>query len=421
MDLTRALPFFLRRTPCAFVVALAAVLTLVAGPLGAATRQIADDAALQAALRAGVAGDVLVLAPGTYGPLRLDGDRGTSPAVIRSADPARPAEIIGLEAQDFEGLELRDLHLRYRFSAGDPVHLRPFAFRDCRDLRLTHTIVTGDLARDAGPEASGFPTATGLLVEDCGDITLSHLTVSHFHRGLVAIRTADLTVAQSRFTALRSDGINVISGMDTLIEHSVFHDFMRSLASNDHSDMIQFTGPGDASPSQGIVIRHNTLHSGQGAFTQSIFLGNPLGRSEAEVRARFYRNVEIYENVIINAHLHAITVEGGAQVTIRNNTLLQNPRSIPHDPERAVWQPAIWVLPFSSDVRILDNITPAIIGPEMQSDWQVSGNILVQTTQRLQPDYFGTLFSGDVGSGPEALRALRYRVGRAVGAAALRP
>ena len=111
------------------------------------------------------------------------------------------------------------------------------------------------------------------------------------------------------------------------IEANHIHDFNRVLESPDHADMIQFWTNGTTSPSSDITIRGNILNSGAGWFTQSIFMRNELvdsGKAEAEM---FYRNVIIEDNVIINAHLHGISVGETAGLKIANNTVIRNARS----------------------------------------------------------------------------------------------
>ena len=81
------------------------------------------------------AGATVELAPGRYPPLDLG--PGEAPALLRSADPARPAELSGLRIAGAEGLRLEDLVLDYRFSPEDPLSVRPFEIRESRDADKT--------------------------------------------------------------------------------------------------------------------------------------------------------------------------------------------------------------------------------------------------------------------------------------------
>lgn len=404
------------------VVALAG---LMAGLARADTRAIADDTALRAALAGGVGGDTLVLAPGQYGPLHLHGGRDTAPAALISADPDRPAEIIGLSAVEFDGLRLENLHLRYRFSAGDEVHVRPFLFRGCAGLEIVSTRIEGDEARGIGPITNGLPYGSGLSITGCQDIVLSDLHISRFVRGLVVRNVRGLSVTGSELTALRSDGMNFAQVEDVVIEGNYIHSFQRSDRTGDHSDMIQFWTTGTDRPSRNIAIRNNLLHSGPGLYTQSIFMRNELVDQDIAGPEMFYQDVLIEENVIINAHLHGITIGATSGLTIARNTLAHNPLSAGDDPSRPLWRPAIRVAGRGTDVRIRGNLAAEIIGFADQPDWRMGDNLLIQDTTSLAPGFYGRVFVGMPGGDPLDLANFRYRPGGeaanpALGAAVLR-
>ena len=88
--------------------------------------------------------------------------------------------------------------------------------------------------------------------------------------------------------------------------------------------MIQFWTNGTTSPSTNITISENFLDSGNGEWTQSIFMRNEAVDSQGAGTEMFYQNVLIENNVIYNAHTHGITVGEADGLIIRNNTILQN-------------------------------------------------------------------------------------------------
>lgn len=398
----------MRRLP----LVLGAIALAFAAPLGAQAntlREIADNAELTAAIAQGVTGETLVLAPGVYGPLALRGHRGEVPAVIRSANPDAPAEILGLTAVRFEGLRIEDVFLRYRFTPDDPLHLRPFAFSNCADLTIVSTRIEGDEAWGTNTISDGFPTGFGLGIRDCQGVRLEGLHISRFFRGTVTRSVQDMQVVNNELTDLRMDGMNFAQVENVVIEGNHIHSFRRTTDPRDHADMIQFWTNRTDRPSRNIVIRGNLLHSGPGMFTQSIFMRNDLVDRGLAGPEMFYRDLVIEQNVIINAHLHGITVGETDGLRIRHNTLIHNPLSTGERPERMLWRPMVRVAIPSLDVEITGNMAAAIIGFENQRDWRVDRNLLIQDTTSLAPGFYGRVFSGQPGGDPLDLETYRYR------------
>ena len=107
----------------------------------------------------------------------------------------------------------------------------------------------------------------------------------------------------------------------------------------------------------------------------------------------FYRDLLIEHNVIINAHLHGITVGETIGLTIRNNTLVHDALAGMQERGGELHIPRINVRKSAQDVQILRNVTAAIEGQNGQSDWTVAQNLLVQDRRRLKPGYYGAVFA----------------------------
>ena len=71
--------------------------------------------------------------------------------------------------------------------------------------------------------------------------------------------------------------------------------------------MIQFWTSGTTSPSTNIVIRGNILDSGDGGWTQSIFMRNEMVDTGGAGDAMFYQNILIEDNVIYNAFIPMVS------------------------------------------------------------------------------------------------------------------
>ncbi|MHC0055791.1 right-handed parallel beta-helix repeat-containing protein, partial [Actibacterium sp. D379-3] len=134
-------------------------------------------------------------------------------------------------------------------------------------------------------------------------------------------------------------------------------------------------------------------NSGAGNLTQSIFMRNELVDTGQAGEEMYYRNVVIEDNVIVNGHLHGITVGEAAGLTVSGNTLLRNPNAA-QGAERnmEVRIPRIQVAGASRDVRVERNIAAAL--PRPRSGWSIRSNLLVQDISPARPGYYKTVFAG---------------------------
>lgn len=391
-------------------------LSLLSAPAVAEIRHINGADELRAALAEGGPNQELVLAPGHYGAVGLP--RDTMPAVIRSADPANPAIFSGLSASNFSDLRLENLHLHYEFASGDDQRTRPFEFRGFERLALVGNRIEGDLARGLSANDNGYPTGVGLWLQNCEDLTLRGNAIEVFHRGLVVFRCQDVTIDANQVFSIRSDGMNFAEVQDVTVTGNHIHSFLRSEASTDHADMIQIWTNGTETATRNVTVSGNILNSGAGLYTQSIFMRNDLVDRGLAGQEMFYRNITIEENVIINAHLHGITIGETDGLTIRNNTVVQNIRSAGADPGRPLWVPTIRVAEAARNVRIEGNISATIEG--VQPAWTVQNNLMTP------PQAYGQVFQGMMGGDPTRVETFRYRpegpaAAPGIGAAYLQP
>lgn len=370
---------------------------------------IAGPEALAAALANAVPGTTLRLAPGDYGSLSLSRGGGAAgvPLTLTAAGPNRPPRFDRMDLREVAHLVMEGLHFDYTFSAVDEKHFRPFIVSDSRDVTIRNCLFDGDRARGISATADGFGWTFGLGATGVQDLVLEACEIRDFLRGLVVTNCTGVTVRENDVHDLRSDGMNFVQVQDVRIEGNYIHDFNRSVDSEDHADMIQFWTNGTDSPSTDIVIRGNLLSSGQGAWTESIFMRNEEVDRERAGREMFYRNFLIEENVIVNAHLHGITVGETDGLVIRQNTLLRNPLSEGKEENPSLWTPTIRVSVAARDVAITRNVVAAVVGHDGQSDWQVADNMPVQDRTRMEAGFFGLLFDGD----PAEPKTLRHKHG----------
>jgi len=400
----------------ALIAGLATGLAL-AGPLAAETTlTLQNPSELPDAIAALQGGGGTILLPwGDYEGLFLrEGGQDGTPLVLRSADPGNPARFPQLEMQKVKHVVLDGVMLDYRFAPGDQIFTRPFIITESRDITLSRVLIDGDNARGISAEDNGFGFGIGLNVLYSTDVVVENSEIRRFHRGIGVGESKGFTLRGSEIHDLRSDGMNFAQVSGVLIENNSIHDFRRPAETGDHADMIQFWTVGTTKPSTDIVIRNNVLNSGTGLYTQSIFLRNELVDQGQAGKELFYRDITIEGNVIINAHLHGITVGEAKGVTIANNTLIQNDASIntlDADIDSDVWTPQILVAPRAQDVRITRNAVAAITGPKGQADWVVEGNFPIQNRRRGEAGFYTKVFANPLRGDPRDLGSFAYLPG----------
>ena len=383
------------------------ILVLASLPFGATYAEMT----LPEAFATAGPGTVIALPPGDYGTLTLKGGGGTlkQPLVVRAATPADPPRFSGLVLNDAAHVVLDGLSFDYTFTAGDPIWVQPFTITKSRDVTIRNTLFDGDVARGVSIPDDGFGWGIGLSVRLADGFTLETSEMRGFHRGLAVSKSANVTIRANDIHTLRSDGMNFAQVTDVLIADNHIHDFRRSLASTDHADMIQFWTTGTTSPSQDITIRDNVLNSGNGAYTQSIFMRNErVDQGEAGYDL-FYRDIAITGNVIINAHLHGITVGETDGLMIANNTLIQNPASRGPENNPMLFIPQIRVVDAARNVAILRNVVTKLDPPPRGANWIVEKNYAIQNLTRSKGGFYDLVFVDPAGSDPRNLASFAYR------------
>lgn len=358
---------------------------------------VTTQAELVDALRGATGGEVISLASGNYGDLTLV-DRPSfdlsfaSTVSIVSADPSNPAVVTGLDLRGASNISFENITFDYSYEAGQPIWEKPFAISGSDNVNFASCRFDGDLASGLTEADNGFPTAFGLSVRDSSQIDVTDCEVSGFYRGLVFSNVDDLNVIGNDVHGIRMDGMNFSAVQGVLIEDNTIHDFDRSMNSLDHSDMIQFWTNGTTRPSTDIIIRGNTLDIGDGEYTQSIFMRNDLVDRGLAGSEMFYQNILIENNVIINGHLHGITVGETNGLTIQNNSVLHSDGASRDGADLAVEIPRISVASASTDVTITHNATSSITGFTGQAGWTVNMNAFVQDQDPNAPGWYGDVF-----------------------------
>lgn len=394
-----------------FSTLLGFVLLSLSGMAQAEVFMVSPDS-LEASLAKAAPGSELHLAPGDYGNLRLSGDysKGGKPITLRSQDPAHPARVSRFAINGAKGLILSDMVFDYRFTKGDDVNReKPFQVQKSSDITIRNSLFDGDLAQSDKEELNGFGAGFGLVVRGVKGVVLENNEVRHWHRAMVISESSNIVLRGNNIHAMRSDGVDFAAVQHVQVEGNFFHDFARSPISKDHPDMLQFWTNGTRTPSIDVRIRDNIFNSGAGQWTQSIFIRNEEVDTGRQGDAMYYRDFEISGNVIINAHLHGITMGEVDGVSIHNNTLVRNMQAKGLTGKNpGLWTPTIRMKKTARNVSIQDNIVPKIIGYENQPGWKVQGNLLVQPNKRGATGHYDTVFAAALSGDPAKLSSFIY-------------
>lgn len=363
----------------------------------ATTITVSTLSGLYSALAKATGGETILLAGGDYGKLALGTKSGfditfPSNVTIKSADTGNPAVFSGMDVRGAANLTLDGLTFDYTFAATDKIYSRPFSVSGSDNITIRNSTFDGDTAKGVSAVDDGYGFAIGLSVRGSTGVRLENNEIFNFHRGMTITESQNLTITGNDVHSIRSDGMDFAQVKNVVIAENNIHDFRGSPNSTDHRDMIQFWTNGTTSPSENITIRGNHLDIGNGSYTQSIFMRNDQvdqGLAGAEM---FYRNVTIEENVIVNGHLHGITVGETAGLTIRNNSVLHSDGGNADGADSGVEIPTIRVSGAATGVTITNNATAGLTGWSGQSGWVVRDNAFVQDQDHQAPGYYGDVF-----------------------------
>jgi hypothetical protein len=379
------------------------------------TLTVSNLTELYAALSQAQGGETILLEGGDYGALSLTSRSGfdvTFPdtVTITSADPANPAVFNWMDIHDAANLTLDGLTFDYTFAKGHPHFIEPFEVNNSTNITIRNSIFDGDLAQGVSEIEDGYGWGKGLSVKSSSHIVIENNEIFDFMRGFIMAGGTDLVVRGNDVHSVRIDAMNFIRVENILIEENYLHDFIRAPGAGDHADMIQFWTNGTTAPSTNVTIRSNVLMAAGGEATQSIFMRNEevdRGRAGEEM---FYRNILIEDNVIINGHVHGITVGETNGLVIRRNTLLRLQKFVtPATRQKKVTIPRINLKPESRRVRVEGNL--ALRFPAPRAGWVVQDNMVVQDISAMMPGYYHKVFKNAMLGDPRVLENFAYRPG----------
>jgi hypothetical protein len=363
----------------ACLLAAAGLAASALAPAAAETLTAASQDELMRALRTAESGDRIELAPGDYGRLKLDARRHgwlkfPGEVTIASAEAGDPARFGRTELREVRNLTFDGVIFDYVSGPGAGHWIPGVEVVRTRDVTIRNSDFDGDLAHGVREVEAGHGTGYGLLVKGGSGFTVENSFFDKWNRAMIFSHTSDLTVRGNEITQIRVDGMNFVNVDRALIEGNRLHNFDLARGAGDHRDMIQFWTNKSDSPSTDVTIRSNTLDSGDGGGTHSIFIRNEEVDNGRAGREMFYRNIVIEKNFIRNRHYHGITVGETVGLTVRDNEVLQTgPKTT-----EGVKVPRINLTEASENVTVTGNVAHHIsMAPLKRDDWQVRDNEIV--------------------------------------------
>jgi hypothetical protein len=275
------------------------------------TVTVTSSAGLESALKVAQAGDTILLAAGNYSNVFIQNFACAGNVTIASADPSHKAVLSDLNVMNSSGLTFSGLEFSSDVSKfpGLPSSIAtdPYPFRVSNSDRITFSgdDFHGSLDQNPGNDRSG------LMFSASKNISVINSEFHELEFGIVHSMSNYVTISNNSFHDIRSDGIHGSSSFAT-VSNNYFTNFYP--ATGDHPDAIQFFDENNGTAPHDLVISGNVYVRGAGAAIEGIFLrlldGSPLK----------FVNVQITDNLLEGTNYHGITVLGGKNVTIANNT-----------------------------------------------------------------------------------------------------
>ncbi len=195
-------------------------------------------------------------------------------------------------------------------------------FNGCSDITLSRFDMKGP--------AVAFNDGKVLVAQGAMDIgssqriTVEDGRIEGYSYGIRGGNNDVLTIRRNDLSRNQMDGIQLGNRVsDLLIEDNYLHDWLGSLQSLNHDDMIQIYTAGAMVASVRIVIRRNRLVGGAGASTQCIFI-------KSEAAGLRFGGVIIAGNYVSGDDWHGITLYSADNPVIQDNIVLRK-KGMPHN------------------------------------------------------------------------------------------
>jgi polygalacturonase len=199
---------------------------------------------------------------------------------------------------------------------------------DVKGLRIYNSsgiIWTGGTIRSPGGRDAVGRDNRGIDLANSQGITFSGITVTESRTGIVVNRGSGLVVRNARFAALRSDGIDLASTNNVLIENNVFEDFhpvypvgvagQPGYVAGDHPDAVQMWADSSGTPVTDVQVRNNVIR------------GNMQGINTFGSSGTGHKRIVVENNQINISFPPGVSVWNCSDCKVRLNTVQTIPGS----------------------------------------------------------------------------------------------
>jgi Ca2+-binding RTX toxin-like protein len=327
------------------------------------TFTVSSVAGLTATLSQAHGGDTILLAPGTYAGVTINGVNFAKTVTIASQSSVSPAVLTGLTVNNSSGLAFSHLNLS-TIGTVNPANgwADPFSFAQCSNIELTGLNIHGSSAIDPNNQANG------LVIRGSSNVSLTGSQFSYVHAGLTELNNTNLTVANNLFHYIGNDGIDNTATSYLQISGNTFQNFDHG-DSTQHPDAIQMWTSG-TSAGHDITVTNNYINLDGGTLAQGVFITDHLGLT--------YQNVNVSNNTVIGALGNGILLNNVNNGTVIGNDVLTLTNEV-----AAYGQVTSRIVLLNDNGVTLQNNHTDIFNIQQTTNLTQSGNTI---TQAINPD-----------------------------------
>ena len=333
---------------------------------------VSTSTELMTALGTATGGETIYLRSGDYGDVNLSNLHFTSMVTIASEDPLG-ATFTGMVIHSSDNLRFDNIEVENILTPDEPDWTIAVKIDNSSNIEIINSDLHGSI--DGNYNNDGYI----LNITSSSNIVLSNNSLHDAYRAAVIYSSDGVQILNNDVFDIRSDGFDFVGVVNLDIIGNDFTNFHTAAA--DHADAIQFWNTNSDVSSGNVTITNNTFLQGSGSEFQSIYISTYEGLP--------YYNFTVSENLIYNGSIHGITVSGGTDFTITNNTILQS-----LDGTSA---PGIMTGNTEGPILISNNV--AVLRLDESEFITTLNNIEPQNTHSSLPTYYGNLFfdafSGD--------------------------
>ncbi|HWM83630.1 MAG TPA: Ig-like domain-containing protein [Pseudolabrys sp.] len=311
------------------------------------TVTVSNSSELLKAIAGRTADTVIILNPGNYGDVTINGGGSSLPITLQAASSTSASTFTSLTVNQANGVTLSGLTFAPSSTNGS---YSGYAL----DIEKSSNVVVKDSSFIGG--SSAFKdNASGILVSDSSNVVVDHNVFTGLANGGMYLNSSNITITNNNLTNLRSDGFQFAAVTKVEVAYNNFSDFHPT--ASDHPDGIQFMSVGTKTASSNVSIHDNVMTFTSANPSQGIFFGDEAGLG--------FSNISIQDNYIATGYPNGISIINASGLNVSGNTVVASDANVPY-------KPGIHVI-ASSSITVNSNVT-TILDIDSSKNGTVSGN-----------------------------------------------